>query len=68
MPYGHGLLPPEMSMEGNVMSNNRCESCRFWGFLRETEPHVEIGECCRHARQEREQTGNALQSGDTSGT
>lgn len=27
----------------------RCETCRFWGFLRETEPHVEIGECRRHA-------------------
>lgn len=27
----------------------RCETCRFWGFLRQTEPHVEIGECRRHA-------------------
>ena len=31
------------------MAERRCGSCRFWGFLRETEPHVEIGECRRHA-------------------
>jgi len=26
-----------------------CEKCRYWRFLRETEPHVEMGECRRHA-------------------
>ena len=26
-----------------------CETCSFWRYLRETEPHVGIGECRRHA-------------------
>lgn len=27
----------------------KCETCRFWRYLRETEPHVGIGECRRYA-------------------
>jgi hypothetical protein len=26
-----------------------CDKCRYWRFLRETEPHVSIGQCHRYA-------------------